>query len=169
MSASINLQITVCTLVNVNTEINGLRGNYFPWVWLISTQARNSGHRSKRADSLHVRSTARTHSWSRLYKRRRRATSFYSRYMRLTRIGRRPPHTSGRFSLSPWVPVVSRLNVHAEWSVGRQTKANRRKVIILRLVCFSFVVGARCRGSYARRNSAHALLRCAAVVATGFS
>ena len=54
------------------------------------------------------------------------------------------------------------------WSAGRETTANRRKVIVLSLICFSFVVGALCGGSYTRRNIAHALLPCVAVVATGF-
>jgi uncharacterized membrane protein YoaK (UPF0700 family) len=54
------------------------------------------------------------------------------------------------------------------WSAGRETTANRSKAIILSLICFSFVIGALCGGSYTRRNLAHALLPCVAVVATGF-
>jgi uncharacterized membrane protein YoaK (UPF0700 family) len=54
------------------------------------------------------------------------------------------------------------------WSAGRETAANRRQAIILSLICFSFVVGALCGSSYTRRNSAHALLPCVAVVAAGF-
>lgn len=54
------------------------------------------------------------------------------------------------------------------WSAGRESTANRRKAIILSLICFSFVVGALCGGSYTRRNLAHALWPCVAVIATGF-
>jgi uncharacterized membrane protein YoaK (UPF0700 family) len=54
------------------------------------------------------------------------------------------------------------------WSAGRETTANRSKAIILSLICFSFVIGALCGGSYTRRNLAHALLPCVAIVATGF-
>ena len=54
------------------------------------------------------------------------------------------------------------------WSAGHETTANRRKAIILSLICFSFALGALCGGCYTRRNLAHALLPCVAVVAAGF-
>jgi uncharacterized membrane protein YoaK (UPF0700 family) len=54
------------------------------------------------------------------------------------------------------------------WSAGRETTANRRKAVILSLICFSFVIGTLCGSSYTRRNLAHALWPCVAVVATGF-
>jgi uncharacterized membrane protein YoaK (UPF0700 family) len=54
------------------------------------------------------------------------------------------------------------------WSAGREATADRRKAIILSLICFSFLVGALCGSSYTRRNLAHALWPCVAVVAVGF-
>ena len=54
------------------------------------------------------------------------------------------------------------------WSAGRETTANRRKAVILSLICFSFVIGALFGSSYTRRNWAHALWPCVAVVAAGF-
>jgi uncharacterized membrane protein YoaK (UPF0700 family) len=54
------------------------------------------------------------------------------------------------------------------WSAGRETTANRRKAVILSLICFSFVIGALCGSSYTRRNLAHALWPCVAIVAAGF-
>jgi len=53
------------------------------------------------------------------------------------------------------------------WSAGCETTANRRKAVILSLICFSFVVGALCGGSYTRRDLAHALWPCVAVIAMG--
>lgn len=54
------------------------------------------------------------------------------------------------------------------WSAGHETTANRRKATVLSLICFSFLVGALCGSSYTRRNLAHALWPCVAVVAMGF-
>jgi uncharacterized membrane protein YoaK (UPF0700 family) len=54
------------------------------------------------------------------------------------------------------------------WSAGRESAANRRRAITLSLICFSFLVGALCGGSYTRVDSEHALVPCIAVVVTGF-
>ena len=54
------------------------------------------------------------------------------------------------------------------WSAGREIAASRRKAITFGLICFSFLVGALCGGSYTRVHSEHALVPCIAVVAIGF-
>ena len=54
------------------------------------------------------------------------------------------------------------------WSAGREIAASRRKAITFSLICFSFLVGALCGGSYTRVHSEHALVPCIAVVAIGF-
>jgi len=54
------------------------------------------------------------------------------------------------------------------WIAGQERAASRRKAVTLGLICLAFLVGALCGGSYARLDTAHALLPCVATVALGF-